>query len=435
MKREDNFETTTFENALSDVFQDDPEGGAFGSFDDLSRRRMVNDILTLAANAPATRFGEPLRKGNAYLWRIGVAAAVLCTLGAALFAGFRHSEAKIPSQPVYFGEVQAVGGALYFDERPVGVNAPIPVTEPIRSEKGPALLRLPTGITWQLGDHGRGEIASLSSKRLQVTVAAGESWFRVDPKRSGPAFSVNTSMGRIDVTGTIFVVNVDPSEVRVTLLRGSVWVTRTDGKREKVETGYVLHLREAKQQALSAETSRRMTDRLRALAWMEDASAATPIAVLDVEREHLSNLGVTKGASGPTREEPTRPDARQLLKEIQAQRKQRNWGRVASLYNKLIRQAPSSETAVVSRVSLGEVYLTKLQQYKEALAQFDSYLQSGHTALLPEASFGRCNAFRSLRRRDQEIQCLDGFLKQFENSFQAPDARARLQTLRNHGHI
>jgi hypothetical protein len=131
-----------------------------------------------------------------------------------------------------------------------------------------------------------------------------------------------------------------------------------------------------------------------------------------------------------TREATASADLRHIHEEIQAYRKKRDWGRVAALYKRLIQSAPGSETAVVSRVSLGEIYLTKLHQYKSALVHFDRYLRSGHTALLPEAFYGKCNALKALGNRDGEVRCLARFIKQFNGAFQVPDARARLDALR-----
>ena len=432
MKRRDSIEASRFDRAVSHAFQDSPDGGAFGALDDLKRRRMINEALARADASqgmePAVD-DEPKRRPVTLLRVSAAAAAVLCLFGAGLLLLHSRSPETVDStQPTYFGEVRVLGGALFFGETPVAINAPVPANTSIRTESGTAQLRLPTGITWQLGDRTRGEIRPLSTEKLQVAVLSGESWFRVDPNRKGPSFSVQTPMGRIDVTGTIFIVNAAPSDVTVTLLKGSVWVTLPSGGRELVETGKVLHLGEMRRAALSEETHRRLLERIASLHWddgvVEPAPPQPASAESESETEPPPEIDATVRKKHPRASTP-----KQLLEEIQTQRKMRNWGRAAELYEKLIKAAPNSETATVARVSLGDIYLTKLQRSNAALAQFDTYLRSGHTTLRPEAVYGRCNALRALGRKAEEIRCLETFLRRNAHAFQAPEARARLKAL------
>ena len=441
MKRENNIETAQFDRAVSDAFQSAPDCGAFGAFDDLSRRRMMNEILDLAAKAPSPADVDTgVRRRPVRVLAMGAAAAVIMSLAGLWGFGVLSSTSRetSASRPTYFGEVQNLRGALYFDESPAAINDPVPVDKSIRTAQSTALLRLPTGISWQMESHSQGEIAPLTVNRLQVTVRSGESWFRVDPARKGPAFSVMTPMGRIDVTGTVFVVNADPSDVRVTLLKGKVQVTDSAGNTYWVAAGHVMHLREQTQYALPLDAQRRMQERLVELfgstekATVATNSDGTPADGMDTE----ARPDKVDADDAPPRHPPAAGrTSHQLLAEIQRQRRARNWGKVAGLYKRLIQSAPGSETAVVSRVSLGEIYLSKLQQYKDALFHFDKYLQSGHTALLPEASYGRCSALKAMGNREREIQCLDGFIKRFAGAFQAPKARARLEVLRSRDRI
>ena len=432
MKPRDHITDSNLDGALIDIFNDAPSCGAFGTIDDLSRRRMMNQILEIDDMPIPDGDERGPRPRYVYAALAGIAALIVMSLVGTwlLRTTSFFSNGESSHHGGYYGEVQRTGGALYFNGRMADVHAPIPVGRSIRTDTSDAMLRLPTGIAWQLEPHSRGNIAPLQPDRLEVNVLKGESWFRVDPTRSGPSFSVNTKMGRIEVTGTIFVVNAEPSEVRITLLKGEVWVIRPSGHRDRVSSGHVLSLGQNTQRRLSPDTRQQMLDKLAALTWSaarkeENAVSMIPEADRESELDIPSPLEKSHRAVGP----------KYLISKIQFHRKHRNWGKVAQLYKQLIQSAPSSETAVVSRVSLGEIYLSKLQQYKNALSQFERYLHSGHTALLPEATYGKCRTLKALGKREGEIRCLDGFVRQFSSAFQAQKARARLERLKHRDRI
>lgn len=439
MKRKSGLETATFDRALSDAFQGGPECGALGTVDDLSRRRMINDIILEASVTSGRGIVEERKntEGHRTLMVGAVAAVIGVFMVASLIYGTVTSSRKTATpSPVemYFGEVQENGGNLFFGDQSALRYAPIPVGKSIRTENGAAALRLPTGIDWRMTPHGHARIASLEPERLNIEVLAGESWFRVDPNREGPSFSVDTKMGRIDVTGTIFLVEVGPSDVRLTLLEGEVWVTRATGRRNLVPAGHVMYLGNGLQRPIVAEEEKRLQARLAQMTWETDPAAVTVNVAPTLDDEPPPHGKTAFDIDPQAREMVAKLDFRQLHEEIQASRKKGDWGRVAVLYTRLIQSAPGSEAAIVSRVSLGEVCLTKLHQYKDALLHFEKYLRSGHTALLPEAFYGKCSALKALGKRDREMACLDRFVQRFASAFQASDARARLDALRSDGH-
>ncbi len=440
MKRQSHIETEPFDRAVSDAFQGDSDCGAFGAIDDLKRRRMINDILVAAKAAKPSTDVETGMKRRAYRpFIIGTAAAIVtfCVFGALFWktTGAARRDARAAPQETYFGEVREQEGNVYIGDTRAVVNAPVPVGNALRTAEGTAMLRLPTGIEWRMERHTHAKIASLDASHLNIILLSGESWFRVDPMRKGPAIAVNTPRGRIEVTGTIFVVTTDPAEVRVTLLKGEVWVTHPSGRRELVKTGYTMRLGEGKQHPLGLDERNDMQGRLARLDWQTGASpvvAGEPTDAID-EKDRRPEPMVASSSSTGASAEKAAPGT--ILEEIQNHRKSGNWGRVAMLYKRLIQSAPGGETAIVSRVSLGEIYLTKLREYQSALHQFDKYLRSGHTALLPEALYGRCKALKALGQQDQERQCLERFTRQFTSALQVTDARARLNLLRGRDRI
>lgn len=427
MKRKSNVEMNGFDQAVSDVFQEDPDCEAFSTFDELNRRRFINGMLDAASAVEASSVVQTETRRR----KLPLVGAIAAFVAVGIFSGILWSTMggfSSPKRDTYFGEVREREGNLFFNKEKVSKNAPIPVGKSISTKNGTALLRLPTGIDWWMEKHTEAQIAFLDSDRIQVDIRSGEAWFRVDPTREGPLFSVSTPAGQVDVTGTIFVVNVMPSKSRVTLLRGEVLATPLSGRKDLIREGRTMRLGGGEQHILSTDEKRRMHARLAALSWNTDmppdVMKSTAEAAGADAKTQISAAPSSPGGGTTSREAP-----RNLLDEIQNQRDKRNWEKVAHLYKRVIQSAPGSETAVVSRVALGEVYLSKLHRYKDALSQFNRYIHSGHTALLPEASYGKCNALKSLGKRNQEIRCLDRFIRRFAAAFQTPEARARLNAL------
>ncbi|MBN2344717.1 MAG: FecR domain-containing protein [Deltaproteobacteria bacterium] len=442
MKREIENQNEQLGRAVADAFADRPACGALGSFDEVSRRRMIKELISTASMTDTNVLDEMDARKKRVTRSIVLAAAgiiLFFAIGGVLWWG--GDKSSVPMNDTYFGEVRACDGVLLMGNKQVLPNGPVSVGKVIYTKSGTAMLRLPTGIDWWMSENAKAAIRTLDEKELQVTVDAGEIWFRVDPKRNGPDFSVLTQQGKIDVTGTIFVVNVQGENTRLILLKGEVWVTHGTGAKERIASGHSIPLNKGKSQvALSGSDWRSYREQLATLSWdmpyttevgtdAEGTSTSEnrldPLDAPDIN--NAANASPTATGS-PKATLPVSYDA--LIEEIYVQRKKGNWKKVEQLYKKLFRIAPGKETAVISRVTLGEIYLTKLHRYKDALAQFNKYIYSGHTALLPEAVYGSCNAYRMLAQREQEQRCLSGFIKQYNTSFQVSEAKARLAALR-----
>ena len=256
-----------FGAALSDAFQDAPACGALGAFDDLSRRRMINDVLDAASLVEAeTDLRLPTGRRTAGIWTVGIAAGFVALLVSGVF-WLTMGGAGTPSPDVYFGEVYSGSANLFIDGKGTAIHAPVPVGKSMHTTDGDAQLRLPTGIDWWMNKHSAADISSFDSEQIQVSVRSGEVWFRVDPARKGPAFSIDTDMGRIEVIGTIFAVKVMPGAVRVTLLKGAVRVVRPTGQVDQVPEAYSMNLRESEPKPLARGEVVQIREQLAALSW------------------------------------------------------------------------------------------------------------------------------------------------------------------------
>ena len=446
MKRNSDIDKERFDDAMTDAFRNAPSCGDFGEIDTLRRRRMMNRILS--ASPPPKVHGlddfqaRSRDRINRWFWVAAAVFVAAVAVGIVVNVMLTPAPTAPPVTPTvnvtegqrWFGEVVRAGESVIVDARSTSNHARIPVDRAIFTNGDNALLRLPTGIDWWMSAHSEGRVAAVAETQIEVAVNNGESWFQVDPKRKdAPAFIVQTPLGRIHITGTIFVVDVTPSEVSVTLLKGQVWIVRHSGQKSLLKSGRMMHLGNGHQTELAVSEIERYHKHLITLAWDNDIrlpNSPTDNKALETDSS-VQGAGKNKKAlMTPASENRTIPmTVQQMHREIQSARTRGNWERVASLYRKIIKTSPGSEAAIVSRVSLGEVYLTKLHRYNDALKQFNRYIQSNHQALLQEALYGKCTTLKAQKNGLGEQKCLERFVQRFPSTFQSADARVRLKAL------
>ena len=94
-------------------------------------------------------------------------------------------------------------------------------------------------------------------------------------------------------------------------------------------------------------------------------------------------------------------------------------------YRHLISTWPHSPEARVGLISLGELELSELAAPAAALREFSAYLKA-RGSLDPEARYGRIRALGRLGRQAEELSEARDFVRDYPNSPQASDLRARL---------
>lgn len=125
------------------------------------------------------------------------------------------------------------------------------------------------------------------------------------------------------------------------------------------------------------------------------------------------------------------PTADELFATANARRRAGDVPGARAAYLELQRRHPTSSPAIVSRVSLGRLFLDRLHDPKLALAQFDTYLaQSTHTALTEEALYGRATALLRLGRVDEERATWQRLMVRFPTSVYSERAASRLEPKR-----
>lgn len=156
----------------------------------------------------------------------------------------------------------------------------------------------------------------------------------------------------------------------------------------------------------------------------EDTTAA-------VEPEPVRRPSTVRFEKTVPEQGPSPVSAEQLLFEAQALRVSRQWRAAAQIYERIVAQYPSSESALSALVSLGTIELEKLSEPRSALKRFNLYLARGGQGgpLAQEALYGKAKALRSLGLPAEEKEALTQLVEQFSRSLYSQEARARLAVL------
>jgi len=461
--------------------------------DDIARRRWLDDVVARAEVAsPRT---APWRRRAILFGSIAAAAACAAIVVASLVD--RPADGARPVAP-------ALAARSAPEPVPLAASAPSPAPGAVLlgAEAGPAgpglepgrriaagdeigaaggavAISLDSGIKLLLLPGARVRIPALDAGGVEVRVEKGRAVAAVEPKRSGPPFSVTTAAGSVGVVGTVFEVGVVDGATRVGVLRGEVSLRASGGAASKLGVGETSDIAGGERRALSETESQRLEQGLRVLDLLSDtehASAldiqslptgaqvsidgvvlgATPIAALvrsghrtveltaegrapvrelvELARgERLSRvfeLGQISQRVGAGRSPVPAASASEMLAKAQGLRASREWAAAADAYEELIASHPASTEARTSLISLGELRLARLKAPAKALECYARYLETASRgALAEEAMYGRARALRALGRADGEIAALRAFLDAYPNTLAAPQAAARLTEL------
>jgi len=317
---------------------------------------------------------------------------------------------------------------------------------------------------------------SQSQSTRTVALHTGRAVANLDKLPRGEHFEITTATTTATAIGTIFEVQHDSESSRVAVLEGEVGVREAAGEVVSVRAGSML--------GQGADTPTQATD----LEWStsrsglaelwrgHDASqmarlelpAANPGAVAMLNGHALGDSSVTMWAPAgshellvrrgrrdakqafalepnsvhrvgalpiprpttptPTKARPVGEQLASLKSQARAARTSRNWGTAAAHYREIVKLAPSSAIAQTSRIQLGDLLRTRLNDPKAALATYRDYLKSGGS-LMREARYGEIRALRDLGQLAAEKRAITAFLERYPNSLAARELRERLASI------
>ncbi len=233
------------------VMDDDDTAGALPELDDLTRRRLVDDIVTKAeeyALESPVEFGDPerVRTKHRMLRAVSLGAAIAAASIAVVFLWINSdlsSSETIPPPVVQTsalhqtdGTFVLLAGEVLVGNQGAAIGHHLTSGERLRTGDGRAVVNLPTEITLSMGPNTHLSYLQHEDSSLEISLEEGRIQLSLSPGVERAGFSVVTEDGRIDVTGTIFSVNADEETVEVRVLRGEVEITGRQGEQRRLGT-------------------------------------------------------------------------------------------------------------------------------------------------------------------------------------------------------
>ncbi|HEY4015677.1 MAG TPA: tetratricopeptide repeat protein [Polyangiaceae bacterium] len=161
---------------------------------------------------------------------------------------------------------------------------------------------------------------------------------------------------------------------------------------------------------------------LAAPAWGELGESALPETVRVAGRRG----GVRHGSHATSAALEADVSAAELFERATEERQRKHAAQAIEIYAELQRRYPVSKEALVSRVSLGRLFLEHGMP-ADANTQFDAYLTAAPGgALAPEALFGKARALEALGRRDEARDVWRRVATSLPGSPYAAEAKRRL---------
>lgn len=200
------------------------DAGPGRPLDELSRRRLVNDVVSQAmAEGPlAEQEVAPVDPAGRPRWRWVAAAALLLGVGATLvmvLRGFEDDGVRVSSKaPV--AQLVMRSGEVVVEGAPASVELAVGKTLWVR--RGQAALALPEEAYVLLGEGSAARVVRLSSAETTLHLEQGWLLASVPPKHHRRRFVITTRAGRVVIKGTVFTVRVTPERVTVAVVRGQV---------------------------------------------------------------------------------------------------------------------------------------------------------------------------------------------------------------------
>jgi ferric-dicitrate binding protein FerR (iron transport regulator)/TolA-binding protein len=377
--------------------------------------------------------------------RRGIVAFAMTTAAAAAVALVVF--AMTSREPAERSSSQHGNGPAFFMAAESG--RPATAGHVFTTASAPLLLRSDDDVSVGLDRSSSIEVAALDEEAVSLRLTRGRVAIHLVP--GGPRrVRVITPLCEVEVTGTVFSVAVEPAEVRVGVVRGSVAISNAaQGEIARVIAGqsFSVHARDTK--PLEAHAAGAILALLR----MEDARSGTaagttaagvqatlsgaPSQAPDagaspIQRQGADALGKNgKGAASTSSaaKAPVETPA-DLIRRARERVKVQEWAEAVALYRQIARDFPGRQEAVTVRVPLAEIELDHLGSPGTALTDYRYYLATAPAGPLTEdAMYGVCTALKRLGRIEDEAKSLSEFQRRFPQSLHAQAAKVRLEEL------
>ncbi len=323
----------------------------------------------------------------------------------------------------------------------------------VQTGNDPVLMKSSPVLALGLASNSGLKLSALDKEKVEVDLRDGTMAAHL-LKGVGIDLSVNSTMGTVLVTGTIFSVSAHDNSMEVGVVEGAVRVASNTsvGKSSYVTEGQILNVdnmglrkmepgeRNAILTLLELPTPQKPprgpeegVDKI------EDLPADGLVA-----GNNAGDAGAGRKSSGKkkslhedTSSQPDRDNVAALattpgdyIRLAREMRKTGNWSQAADTYRKVLTKFPGRPESLTVLLPLAELEIDHLGRPDLALGHFAQYVRrSPGGPLAEEAAHGRTLALRALGRRDMERKAVAEFLAKYPGSIHAQNMKSRLDTL------
>jgi ferric-dicitrate binding protein FerR (iron transport regulator)/tetratricopeptide (TPR) repeat protein len=194
-------------------------------FDDVARRRFVDDLLAKADASDRTAISP--RPSRARIAVVAVVAAVAAAAAVAIVLWARpDTHAPAPgaetAPSLSPARVLLASGQVTASGTNATVGDVVAPGTQLATGSGELWIGLPTDFTVALGPETRAVVRRLDRDALILGLESGRLLISAVPGRKGPRLSVSTRAGTVTVKGTVLTIEDRPDAVEVLVARGSV---------------------------------------------------------------------------------------------------------------------------------------------------------------------------------------------------------------------
>lgn len=440
------------------------------SVDELATRRLIDNVLQMAAlcDASAVPFSQKQNDGkpNYVLWWVTAAALLLFGIGAALLLrGETEMQRSFSAgalcdhfkKSLFFPNANVMTSEWVQRSPGLGVQN---AQNKMGSDATRTFVTMAKGIELVLEAGAKVSVTTMSNDEVRIFLEKGELMASVNPARSQPAkFVVETTVGEVEVKGTIFSVSVK-RKTHVKVLRGKVAVTpKLSRIMEPIRyvgagEGATVNAEMNSVYSLSSQDEVSFQHRLELL---EEATPSIATVGNNIEvpllvqkdteiinpgvkqisnvgslnqRDRSGKKGSLKRANAAASSTPSTADTEflQLLSDARQRKGAKDWAGALDAYENLAERFPGASQGILARVSAGNIRLM-FGDARGALAHYNDYLEVRHSLLREEAMRNKAKALRQLGREFEEMGVLKEFVVAFPNSLHVVAAKARIETI------
>lgn len=419
----------------------------------------------LAHSVAASYLARRQRRRVAWIAALPVAAAVAIVFAVA-FQGNRadierRSPASAAVEKMAFRVVEGMplgngSRLLPGDAVPEGMN--------VNTHEGTARIQSKQLVVFGIGQAAEIQMTRLERQDVMLELGQGRMAAEVDPD-AAISFGVQAGDYRITVTGTVFSVERQGSDVHVDVLRGSVRVESQALGLPPVSVGAGKGFSSSSRSLsdLSPETRAQVLALLGHSAGVSNPAASAAAALTPLAASAIVPNGQvipsTRAANEKQRAVPEAPltqpgeiiaqpvtdsdvasnvpatgvaaaTASEWIRSARECRKQQDWACAAASYNSVIERFPGTPEAATVLLPLAEIELEHLHQPAKALEHYSAYCDKVPDGpLAQEALYGRCRALAATGDLKRETEALIQFLARYPESAYAPNARSRLDKI------